>query len=1109
MDSDILRLRNRLDELRAFRVRSAVPLDSGTFRAHDAAAAVPIELGSLWPSLVAPAHFDFRADIPEEWTGSIRLRLDLGGEALLRVNGSTVGGLNPNHVEYDVTGSATPGLELHIEAEAMPYGPFGSARHRPEMAEAALLHVDADIEGLWLDLESTHQVAAAMAAPRPDFAQRLVDVLQDVVSRVPIPRAPSEAYLAQVAQEFRTRATPDEGGFRDLWERWTFGSAGWQPDEAFVRAVRSARARLTAALSELREMHPPQGRLAMVGHTHIDLAWLWPLAETRRKVRRSFATVLHLMDRDPSFHFAQASPQVYAYLEEDDPEMFAAVRRRVEEGRWELLGGMWVEPDGNLPSGESWARQLLHGQRYFEDRFGKRATVGWLPDTFGYAGNLPQLFRSAGLEGFFTTKLSWNETNRFPHDLYLWAGIDGSSIPTHSFRNPDGGYNGTVNAESLRATWENFRGQRWHDASLYTFGFGDGGGGPTDDMLHRVAAYRDFPGMPRTEYATVEGFFERIDGTRLPVWRGEQYLEFHRGTYTAQARLKALNRRLEATLKGAEVAAVVAEQMAGAPYPHDRLHGAWTVLLRNQFHDILPGSSVRSVYQEAEGEMEAELEQALEIRAEALAAATAAVRRGAAAPAKGDATVVVWNLDLHDRPLEVSFGLGDDAPAGVFTTDGDVVPFQQEGRKLTIATDAVSVPGIGYRTLVLRGEVSEPAAHEENEANRSEEASTAPSPDSVERVYSGNGFLENRYLRVEIAPDGTIHRVTDKEAGREVLADRANQIWVHPDVPANFDAWDVDASYMLEGEELVADEPPELVRTGPVEAAIRVRRTWHGCTIEQEYRLSASSRRLEIRTSIDWHARRTMLRARFPVAVRSHEAFYETTFGAVARPTHRNTSWDSARFEVPGHRWADLSEGDYGVSLLTDGKHGFAVHDDVMSLTLLTSSVHPDPWADEGRHDTTYALYPHAGTWRTGTVRQAEAMAAPLAAVPGGPKSEPERMESAASPVASNEAPLPPTARLLGVDTDAITLAALKRAEDGDRLVLRVYEAHGTRGVAKLAGAWQVVAMQPASVLEERLDDRSDSEHAEVESAFTYQPFRVSTFRIRVAGGAEGATEIG
>jgi len=661
---------------------------------------------------------------------------------------------------------------------------------------------------------------------------------------------------------------------------------------------------------------------------------------------------------------------------------------------------MWVESDGNLISGESWARQLLYGQRYFRAKFGLQARVCWLPDTFGYAANLPQLLNSAQMPYFFTTKLTWNETNTFPYDLYSWEGLDGSRVTAHSFFNPDPamGYNGDIAPTDTLQTWQNFRGKRTHTESLLSFGYGDGGGGPTSGMLERYARLQAFPGLPRLRMRRVADFYNDVGLDALPVWSGEQYLELHRGTYTAQARVKALNRRLEHDLTEAESACALAQRLAGQLYPRAALGALWETLLRNQFHDILPGSAVKAVYDVAHQELGAALEEARQWRTQALQALSDVVGR--------PGQIVVWNLSSDDRPLRavpsVESGL-----AASYTVVGQPVQVEQLDGVLTLHGD-VTVPGLGY----LRVDVTNSAAPQP----------TSPPPDDL--------TLENDQLRAVIGEDGTVASLVHKASGRELLSGRGNQLWAYVDLAREWDAWELDAAYAQEGQELLAEARPERL-PGTLTQRVRVRRRHGQSRITQIYELSPGSARLDIHTEIDWQGRHTLLRTLTPVAVRSAHATFETAFGSVTRTTHTNTSWDAAQFEVPGHRWADLSDGAAGLGLLTDSKYGYSCKGNVLGLSLLRSPVFPDPTADEGQHRFSYALYPHSGDWRGGTVREAHALNAPLLAY---------RSAGAAGERAQVGAAV--SARLLGLPP-GLRLSALKLAEDSDALLLRVYEAHG------------------------------------------------------------------
>ena len=1026
----VQRLRHRLVELAAWRDRHSLPL-AGRFKAAGVEEWVPLQEGDAWPSRAFPVQMEFSVTVPQSWAGEpVWVRLAVGGEACLSVGQQGLGGLNPYHREYPVLDPARGNEELRFALEVVPKGLFGTPNYHPQIEAARLVLPDLLLRAFHEDLEAVLDAAGYLVnAGRPEVAALVSAAIEDALAGIELPRSPTPDYLARIVQAPEAAAVQ-----ASIWDEWSFEAEPVALPEAVRAELPARREAFRRALEHIRTRYPAEGRLWLSGHAHIDLAWLWPFAETRRKIRRTFATVAHLMERYPELHFNQSSAQAYAWLEEDDPELFARVRAKVQEGRWELVGGMWVEPDGNLLSGESWARQLLYGQRYFQSRFGRRARVCWLPDTFGYTANLPQMLQLAGIPYFFTTKLNWNETNPFPYDLYRWEGLDGTQVLAHSFLNDApappgfGGYNGRIVAEDLGRTWRNFKGKRFFDASLFSFGAGDGGGGPTAEMLERYRRLRDFPGLPRLEMGRVEDFYQAVEGREasvegqnppptphtlaptLPVWVGEQYLELHRGTYTTQGRVKGLHRRLEHTLVEAEAAAALAHRLLGRPYPQDELYAAWTTLLRHHFHDVLPGSSVHQVYQEARRDLEATLEEAEGLREAALRELSARVT---AEPSDALAQVVVWNLALEERPLRIRLPRPTEGAFRLLAPGGIEVPYQELEGEVFAEAEEVRVPGLGYLALAVVG------------------GTPSPAPGLLRVSPTG---LENRYLRVEVGADGTLQSVYDKEAGREVLGGRGNQLWAYTDIPREWDAWEVDATYARDGQEVRATGEPQVVEQGPLRASLRVERRLEGVQIEQDYRLTAGGRRLEVVTHLGWGRRRTLLRAYFPLAVRSHEAWYETAFGAVARPTHANTSWDAARFEVPAHRWADLSEAGYGVSLLNDGKYGHSAKGNTLGLTLLRSPVYPDPYAEEGEHRFTYALYPHLGDWRTGTVAEAHDLNAP-------PRAVTVPAQGAGWPVQQH------FARVQGA---GLRLAALKKSEDGEGLILRLYEAQGGRGEARL-----------------------------------------------------------
>jgi alpha-mannosidase len=1060
IEQSLTRAAVRISELAAWRDKEFQSIPEAKFFSSKYPSGTLLRLGDFWPTKECPVRLVFQCVIPESWVNvTPHIRFELGGEALLSVNGQPVGGLNPFHREHPIAASA--GQQVTLETEVVPHGLFGTPTTEPRLDLVALVWPDDDVRSLLEDLVAIYDAAKYLhSSGRTELAQRLATDLHEALAGISLPRVNTEAYLARLASSSSSRSADDyygnEESLASLWEDWRFVAAPATLSEEDRGRLRRIHQELHERISSYRDAE--FGSVLLTGHAHIDLAWLWPLEETRRKARRTFYTVLSLMARYPNFYFNQSSAQLYAWIEQDDPALFEKIRARVREGRWEIIGGMWVEPDGNLPSGESWTRQLLLGQRYFASRFGSRPRVAWIPDSFGFPGNLPQLLRLSGIEYFFTHKLTWNEHNPFPYDLYWWEGLDGSRVLAHSFFNPERGYNGDVCAKDVGETWRNFKTKMHHDQTLLAVGYGDGGGGPTAEMLERFERLRAFPGLPKLEMGKVETFYDRISAKTLPTWVGEKYLEYHRATYTTQARIKWLHRRLEQAISDAEIATSLDRS-----YPTSQINQLWQTLLLHEFHDILPGSSIRSVYESGERALSAALESAQSIRDNALShLSDGEYGTDEKYTTYGRDVLSVWNLQFEDRPLRVE--IEDPSLRAKRFIAGERKVFSQitADNSLLLAAPQILVPPFGSIAL----------------SSRDSEGS-----ETYGKLRGSDTELENEFLRVVIGADGTITSLYDKEHQRETTADRTNQIWLFTDIPRQFEAWDIDASYPSEGLELRASEPPKQIEPGPVRTAIRISRQVDDIRIVQEYRLYNSERLLEIRTRVKWHGRRRFLRALFPVNVRAHEGWTETAFGAVPRATHRNTSWEEAKFEVPGHRWADLSEPGYGVSLLTDSKYGYSIRANMIGLSLLRSPIYPDPFADEGDHEFVYALYPHSGDWRNGTVRAARNLNSSLYAIPSGSEEPRQQLSLPRSFVAS-----------IRLTKGRLELSALKQAEESDSLILRLYEPHGDRGVAAIESKDPIRKATLVNLLEEPIADLPVQDRNRVE--FTYTPFQVVTLRL-------------
>ncbi|MDH7570868.1 MAG: glycoside hydrolase family 38 C-terminal domain-containing protein, partial [Armatimonadota bacterium] len=678
---------------------------------------------------------------------------------------------------------------------------------------------------------------------------------------------------------------------------------------------------------------------------HIDVAWLWPLRETVRKCSRTFATALRYMQKYPEYRFGQSQPQLYAFTREHYPALYQRIKEAVQAGRWEPVGAMWVEADCNIPSGESLVRQVLHGKRFFMEEFGVETEILYLPDVFGYSAALPQILKKSRVHYFMTQKISWNQFNKFPHHTFWWEGLDGTRIFSHFL--PADTYNGVFTPEELRRAERNFRDSDRASSWLYLFGYGDGGGGPTAEMLEAAKRVKDLDGVPRVEQEFARDFFRRAaaEAKDLPVWVGELYLELHRGTYTTQAHNKRMNRRCEFLLRDAEfLSAIRPGGLSG--YPREALDRCWKLVLLNQFHDVIPGSSIGWVYEDSRRQYDEVARTGHSIVEDALKALSASIdAAGLSHP------VVVWNTLSRPGREVVSYPLEEHAPGSVVSARGERWPVQvvegEDGRRALFVAE---VPPCGYAVYDLSSA----------EAGGSE----------FDSVTVGDGYLENGVLRVEWDGRGLLTRVFDKRCGREVLAAgaAANLFQLFDDRPNNWDAWDVDVFYAETGRDLTEVAGIRIVERGPVRGAVEFCRHFGNSSIRQVMRLSSGSARLDFVTEVEWHESNALLKVAFPVAINASRATYEIQYGHVERPTHINTSWDMARFEVVGHKWADLSEGDYGVALLNDCKYGYDVRGNVLRLSLLRAPKNPDPNADMGRHLFTYALYPHPGDVRLGAV---------------------------------------------------------------------------------------------------------------------------------------------
>ncbi|MBC1356896.1 alpha-mannosidase [Listeria booriae] len=791
-----------------------------------------------------------------------------------------------------------------------------------------------------------------------------------------------------------------------------------------------------------------------VGHTHIDVAWLWRLKHTREKSARSFSTVMRLMEQYPNYEFLQSQPQLYAYIKEDYPEIYAKMKERIADGRWEAEGAMWLEADCNIPSGESLVRQILQGTRFFKDEFGKESKFLWLPDVFGYSWALPQILKKSGIETFMTTKISWNQFNRMPHDTFWWRGIDGSEILTHFITTPEVHdiyytYNGNITARTVKGVWNNYRDKNLNNEMLVSYGFGDGGGGPTREMLEMIARFDKMPGMPKVETGLAGPYFERlherIENTEdyVHTWNGELYFEYHRGTYTSQAYNKKMNRKLELLLRDAEWFQVLQGLANGdfAAYPSDLLRESWRIVLRNQFHDIIPGSSIQEVYEDCVVEYE-----------EAENLALAAYDEMSAMDETAAGSVTLLNSSIWERPRLAEIAIPtEDAVVWKDGTGQLLDAEKNEAGSWLVAVE--QLPSMGAGTLVY--EVADGAANGEEKL-----------------AEIGEQRLETARYVLTWNEAGQWTRLYDKQNQREVLAsgERGNVLQVFEDKPMNFDAWDIDIYYQEKMREVTDLQGVTVVHNGKLKVTLEMVWAYGDSEIRQRMHLYRDSARIDFETEVDWHEQQQLLKVAFPVDVMATEATYDIQYGNVKRPTHWNTSWDYARFETVGHQWADLSETGYGVSILNNCKYGHDIKDHVIRLTLLKSATYPDVTQDQGEHQFTYALLPHIGDFVAGdVVQEAWMLNNPLRAALGAHDNR----------------------SLLRANKEQVQIDAVKKAEDDDAVIIRLHEFTGGRGDIAITSDFELVSWQECDLMERPVGEVKTGDFV-----FSVTPYEVKTFKV-------------
>jgi alpha-mannosidase len=926
---------------------------------------------------------------------------------LLFVNDVATQGIDMNHRKVLLTTSAVAGQTYRLDLQS-----YTGTLHSEFNLIVEMQEIDPRIEKLYYDISVP--LSAFPRMEKDDMTRREIEaVLNNTINILDLRTPYNDAFYATLAEadKYLTKALyEDMAGFSDVIA-------------------------------------------TCIGHTHIDVAWWWTVEQTREKVGRSFATVLKLMDEYPNYKFMSSQPQLYIFLKERYPELYARLKERVKEGRWEPEGGMWVEADCNLTSGESLVRQFMHGKKFFKEEFGIDNKILWLPDVFGYSGALPQIMKKSGIEYFMTTKLAWNQFNKIPFDTFEWKGIDGTAILTHLITTLGVGqstdeffttYNGDLHPDSIMGGWLRYQDKEINNDILISYGHGDGGGGPTREMIENsIRMEKGVKGIPKVRQEFAGTFFEELeervkDNRSLSTWEGELYFEYHRGTYTSMARNKRSNRKSELMLMDLELLSVLAAPKT--KYPYEALDQMWKKVLLNQFHDILPGSSIKQVYEVTKEEYKELSDQATELIDQQLKTLTP----------QGNG-ITVYNTLGFDRNDIVNIG---ECSATALKDDNNYYPIQQTAEGAYVYLKGI--PSKGSKTY----EISEV---------------------QVDTPFRLTDFLfESPFYKVTLDKQGMITSIFDKENDREVIqqGERANLIRMYEDKPIYYDNWDIDIFYTEKSWDVDDVSRFEWTELGTVRATLEIDRKISNSIIKQKIHFYADSRRIEFNTYVDWKEHQHLLKVHFPVDIHTDEATFDVQFGNVTRKVHSNTSWDVARFESCGHKWMDLSEGHYGVSLLNDCKYGHSVKDSNMALTLIKSGIEPNPTTDQEEHYFTYALYPHAENWSySETVYEAAKLNQPTYVVAGG-------VVGAEYSFAS-------------VNKKNVMLETVKLAEDQSGIILRMYECENasTKAHVTLGTVANVVSIEECNLLEEASEiipitnDGFD---------ITIKPYEIKTYKIMI-----------
>lgn len=835
----------------------------------------------------------------------------------------------------------------------------------------------------------------------------------------------------------------------------------------FASIISAALFVMTTFFSVTAKAYDKSYTAYMIGNAHIDAAWLWPVPETIREVNTTFTRALDLMDKNPDYRFTQSASLYYKWAEEYYPDMFNRLKEKVANGQWEIVGGQVIEPDLNLTSGESLVRQTLYGKRYFRDKFGVDVKIGWVPDVFGFGYQVPQILKKSGMDYFVTTKPNWNENNKFPYEIFNWKGLDGSQLLTYK---PKYDYPTIYNKDMINSTLD-FPNSLGIKKSMALYGAGDHGGGPNQQNINDLKSYDSDPNMPKVKMSTAGDYFKDVQSMSdvLPIWDNEIYFENHRGTYTTQGAMKKYNRTSEIKAEEAEKFASIATWLGTETYPKDKIDKAWEKINLNQFHDILPGSAINQVYHDAWDDEEVALNYLNSSIKNALTGITSRINT------LGDGTpLIVFNpLSWKRSGLVEATMVFDNVPSSIKVVDSDDIerPVQivnVNGKQVKFVFEANNVPSMGYKVFKVK-------------------AGDGQKFDTGLKVNKDSNTIENNFFRVEInSKTGNISRIYDKVNKREVLEERkeGNVLQILEDTPREWDAWNVDKDDM-EAAPVEINKPVsiEVIEKGPVKATIRVKKEYSLSNFVQDIILYADTNRIDVKMSADWHESHKALKVAFPLSVNPSKATYEIGYGAIERSTTRDNSFDAARFEVSGQKWADMSKDGYGVSILNDSKYGWDALNNRIRLTLLRSPKWPDGNADMGHHEFTYSIYPHSGDWKdANTVDKGYELNYPLLGMF----------------TTTHKGDLPKIHSFISVDAPNVVISVVKKVEekDSDDLIIRIYDSEGKNNtIAKINLPAKIISAKEVNLVEDDIGEAGFNGHKLTTSLGKYE---IKTFRVKL-----------